>query len=160
MECYMAYGNMESVMDVTEQVVSKAALKATGSMIIEYQGKTFDLTPPWKKVDMTEAVAEITGVDFSKIDTDEEAQAAAIAYGMDKDEIKGLPRGKIIAEMFEAYCETTPGYLDGPIFVTGHPVEVSPLPNAIQRTRESREDSRHISTDGRLPTLSPSSMIL
>jgi lysyl-tRNA synthetase class 2 len=127
MECYMAYGNMESVMDVTEQVVSKAALKATGSMIIEYQGKTFDLTPPWKKVDMTEAVAEITGVDFSKIDTDEEAQAAAIAYGMDKDEIKGLPRGKIIAEMFEAYCETTPGYLDGPIFVTGHPVEVSPL---------------------------------
>ena len=40
MECYMAYGNMESVMDVTEQVVSKAALKATGSMIIEYQGKT------------------------------------------------------------------------------------------------------------------------
>ncbi len=127
MECYMAYGNMESVMDITEQVVSKAALKATGSMIIEYQGKTFDLTPPWKKVDMTEAVAEITGVDFSKIDTDEEAQAAAIAYGMDKDEVKGLPRGKIIAEMFEAYCETTPGYLDGPIFVTGHPVEVSPL---------------------------------
>ena len=56
--------NMESVMDVTEQVVSQAALKANGSMIIEYQGKTFDLTPPWKKVDMTEAVAEITGVDF------------------------------------------------------------------------------------------------
>lgn len=127
MECYMAYGNMESVMDVTEQVVSQAAQKANGSMIIHYQGKTFDLTPPWKRVDMAEAIAEITGVDFSKIDTDEEAQKAAIAYGMDKSEVKGLPRGKIIAEMFETYCEDAPGYLDGPIFVTGHPVEVSPL---------------------------------
>lgn len=127
MECYMAYGNMESVMDVTEQVVSQAALKTNGSMIIEYQGKQFDLTPPWRKVDMTEAIAEITGVDFSQIDTDEAAQAAAIAYGMDKDEVKGLPRGKIIAEMFEVYCEDAPGYLDGPIFVTGHPVEISPL---------------------------------
>ncbi len=76
---------------------------------------------------MAEAIAEITGVDFSKIDTDEEAQKAAIAYGMDKSEVKGLPRGKIIAEMFETYCEDAPGYLDGPIFVTGHPVEVSPL---------------------------------
>ncbi len=127
MECYMAYGNMESVMDVTEQVVSQAALKANGSMIIEYQGKTFDLTPPWKKVDMAEAIAEITGVDFSQIDTNQEAQKAAIAYGMDKSEVKGLSRGKIIAEMFELYCEEAPGYLDGPIFVTGHPVEISPL---------------------------------
>ncbi|GAB1475983.1 lysine--tRNA ligase [Bacillota bacterium] len=127
MECYMAYGNMESVMDVTEQVVSQAALKVNGSMIIEYQGKKFDLTPPWKKVDMAQAIAEITGVDFSRIDTDEEARRAAVACGMDKTEVKGLSRGKIIAEMFETYCEEEAGYLDGPIFVTGHPVEVSPL---------------------------------
>ena len=46
---------------------------------------------------------------------------------MDKDEIKDMPRGKIIAEMFEEYCEDVPGYLDGPVFVVGHPVEVSPL---------------------------------
>ena len=129
-------------MDITEQVVSKAALKATGSMIIEYQGKTFDLTPPWKKVDMTEAVAEITGVDFSKIDTDEEAQAAAIAYGMDKDEVKGLPRGKIIAEMFEAYCETTPIF-GRSHFRNGASREVSPLPNGIQRIRESEDSGIH-----------------
>ena len=83
MECYMAYGNMESVMDVTEQIVSKAALMATGSMVIEYQGKKFDLTPPWKKLDMADAVKEITGVDFEKIESDEQAREAAVGHGMD-----------------------------------------------------------------------------
>lgn len=127
MECYMAYGNMESTMDVTEQVVSKAALAATGSMIINYQGKTFDLTPPWRRLTMADAVKEITGVDFATIETDEEARAAAIAYGMDKDDVKKHTRGKILAEMFEDYCEDVPGYLDGPVFIVGHPVEISPL---------------------------------
>ena len=127
MECYMAYGNMESVMEVTEQVVSKAALMATGSMKINYQGKEFDLTPPWRRLDMAEAIKEITGVDFSQIETDEEAREAAIGYGMDPEDVEDMPRGKIIAEMFEEYCEDVPGYLDGPVFVTGHPVEISPL---------------------------------
>ncbi len=127
MECYMAYGNMESVMEVTEQVVSKAAEAATGSAVITYQGKTFDLTPPWRKISMTEAIREITGVDFDKIDTDEEARKAAIGRGMDEEEVKNMTRGKILAEMFEEFVEEVPGYLDGPVFVTGHPVEISPL---------------------------------
>ena len=127
MECYMAYGNMENMMEVTEQVVSHAAIAATGSPVITYQGKTFDLTPPWRRLDMTDAVKEITGVDFRKIDTDEEARKAAIGYGMDEEEVKDMTRGKIIAEMFEEYCEEVPGYLDGPVFVTGHPVDISPL---------------------------------
>ena len=76
---------------------------------------------------LTDAVKEITGVGFHKIDTDEEARAAAIAYGMDADEVKEMSRGKLIAEMFEEYCEDVPGFLDGPVFVVGHPVEVSPL---------------------------------
>lgn len=127
MECYMAYGDMDDMMEVTEQVVSKAALAATGSMVIEYQGKTFDLTPPWRRLNMADAVKEITGVDFATIVTDEEARAAAIQQGMDKDDVKGLTRGKILAEMFEGFCEEVPGYLDGPVFVIGHPVEISPL---------------------------------
>ncbi len=127
MECYMAYGNMEDMMEVTEQVVSQAAIAATGSPVITYQGKTFDLTPPWRRLDMTDAVKEITGVDFRKIDTDEEARKAAVGYGMDEEEVKDMTRGKIIAEMFEEYCEEVPGYLDGPVFVTGHPVDISPL---------------------------------
>lgn len=127
MECYMAYGNMESTMDVTEQVVYNAAMAVNGSPIIRYQGKEFDVTPPWRRLNMADAVKEITGVDFSKIDTDEEAREAAIGYGMDAEEIQGYTRGKLIAEMFEEYCEDVPGYLDGPVFVVGHPVEISPL---------------------------------
>ena len=127
MECYMAYGDMEDTMDVTEQVVYKAAMAVNGTPIITYQGKQFDVTPPWRRLDMTDAVKEITGVDFHKIDTDEDARAAAIAYGMHAEEVKGMTRGKLIAEMFEEYCEDVPGFLDGPVFVVGHPVEVSPL---------------------------------
>ncbi|TDP53694.1 lysine--tRNA ligase [Aminicella lysinilytica] len=127
MECYMAYGNMESTMDVTEQLLYKAAMAVNGTPILTYQGKEFDVTPPWRRLNMADAVKEITGVDFSKIDTDEEAREACIKYGMDKDEVKDFTRGKLIAEMFEAYCEDVPGYLDGPVFVVGHPVEVSPL---------------------------------
>ena len=127
MECYIAYGNMETVMDITEQVVSKAALKATGSMVITYQGKTFDLTPPWRRLDMADAVKEVTGVDFSKINTDEEARDAALSSGLSKDSLKDLSRGLILAEMFEVFCEEKEGFLHGPVFITGHPVEISPL---------------------------------
>lgn len=127
MECYMAYGDMDDMIDVTEQLVYKAAMAVNGTPIITYQGKQFDVTPPWRRVDMTDAVRDIAGVDFYKIDTDEEARAAAIAKGMDEEEVKSWTRGKIIAEMFEEFCEDEPGFLDGPIFVTGHPVDVSPL---------------------------------
>ena len=127
MECYMAYGNMESVMDVTEQVVYNAAMAVNGTPIITYQGKSFDVTPPWKRLNMADAVKEITGVGFDKIESDEDARKAAIGYGMNAEEVSGWTRGKIIAEMFEAFCEDVPGYLDGPVFVVGHPVEISPL---------------------------------
>ena len=127
MECYMAYGDMENVMEVTEQLVYQSAMKVNGTPIIKYQGKEFDVTPPWRRLNMADAVKEITGVDFSKIENDEEAREACIKYGMDEREIKDYTRGKLIAEMFEEYCEDVPGYLDGPVFVVGHPVEISPL---------------------------------
>ncbi len=127
MECYMAFGDMESVMEVTEQIFYKAQMAVNGTPILEYDGKKFDMTPPYKRLDMTDAVAQVTGVDFHKIDDDEEARKAAIAYGMDPDEVKNYTRGKIIAEMFEQYCEDAPGLMDGPVFLVGHPVEISPL---------------------------------
>ena len=127
MECYMAYGDMDSVMEVTEQLVYQSAMKVNGTPIITYQGKEFDVTPPWRRLNMADAVKEITGVDFSKIEDDDEAREACIKYGMDEHEIKDYTRGKLIAEMFEEYCEDVSGYLDGPVFVVGHPVEISPL---------------------------------
>lgn len=129
MEAYMAYGNLEDMMELMEQVVYKCAMAVNGTPIIKFGEKEFDVTPPWNKIDMTEAVIRTTGIPFDKIDSDEEAIAAAKAYGMNFEDIKEseLTRGKLIAEMFEDYCEDIPGFLDGPCFVCGHPVEVSPL---------------------------------
>ena len=127
MEAYMAYGNLEDMMDLMDQVVYKCAMAVNGSPIITYEGKSFDVTPPWNKIDVTETVIKVTGIPFDKIDDDEEARAAAIKYGMNEEDVKNWTRGKIIAEMFEEYCEDLPGLLDGPVFLTGHPVDVSPL---------------------------------
>ena len=122
MELYQAYGKMEDVMRITEQVALHAAIAANGSPVIEYQGKTFDLTPPWPSIRMQDAVRDKLGVDFDAIDTDEDARAAAKKYGI--EDAEKLSRGKVIAELFEKYCEDD---LDGPVFITGHPVEISPL---------------------------------
>ena len=127
MECYAAYQNMEFTMEVTEQLVYKAQMLVNGTPILNYQGKEFDVTPPWRRITMEGGIKDLTGVDFEKITTDEEAQAAAIKAGMDPEDVEGLPRGKVIAEMFDHFVEDEPGYLDGPVFVIGHPVEVSPL---------------------------------
>ena len=91
-------------------------------MVITYQGKTFDLTPPWKRLDMADAVKQWVGEDFDKIQTDEEAREVAKKHHLDGWE--KMTRGLVIAELFEEYCEE---YLEGPIFITGHPVEISPL---------------------------------
>lgn len=129
MEAYMAYGNMESMMELMEQIVYKCAMEVNGTPIINYDEKTFDVTPPWNKIDMTESVIKVTGIPFDKIDSDEEALKAAKEYGMKFEDLQEseMTRGKLIAEMFEEYCEDIPGFLDGPCFVCGHPVEVSPL---------------------------------
>ncbi|MDR2157640.1 MAG: lysine--tRNA ligase [Clostridiales Family XIII bacterium] len=122
MELYQAYGRMEDVMRITENIVSKAAETVLGSMTITYQGNVFDLTPPWDRLSMQDAVKKWVGVDFDTIGTDGEAREVAKKYGLEDWET--LTRGLVIAELFEAYCEQ---YLTGPIFITGHPVDISPL---------------------------------
>ena len=126
-EAYKAYVNLETMMDLMEQVTYKCAMAVNGTPIVKYGDKEFDVTPPWNKIDMTEAVIKVTGIPFDKIDSDEEAIEAAKKYGMTFENEADWTRGKIIAEMFEDYCEDIPGFLDGPCFVCGHPVEVSPL---------------------------------
>ena len=122
MEMYQAYGNMEDMIELTESLISTVAQNVLGTMVIEYQGKQFDLTPPWQRMSMEEAILKWVGEDFSRIDTDEEAREIAKKHHL-KD-VEKLTRGHIITLLFEEYCEE---YLEGPIFITGHPVEVSPL---------------------------------
>ncbi|MDR1571478.1 MAG: lysine--tRNA ligase [Clostridiales Family XIII bacterium] len=122
MELYHAYGNMDTMMDICENLVAGAAKAALGTMVITYQGKTFDLTPPWERLSMQDAVKKWAGEDFGRIESDEEAREAAKRHGLDGWE--KMSRGIAISELFEKYCEE---HLDGPVFVTGHPVEISPL---------------------------------
>lgn len=121
-ELYQAYVDYEEMMRLTENLFAFVAEKTLGTTVINYQGKEIDLTPPWKRLDMADAVKEYSGVDFSTINTDEEAKAVAKSKGI---EVKpGMTRGHIIAEMFEEFCEK---HLVQPTFITGHPVEISPL---------------------------------
>lgn len=142
MELYQAYGNMEDMMDITENLVATVAQNVMGSMVIEYQGNIFDLTPPWKRMTMQDAVKEWVGVDFDIIQTDEEARAVAKKHHV--EHVDKLTRGHIIAELFEMYCED---HLTGPIFITGHPVEISPLAKRDpQDTRITRRFEAYINT--------------
>jgi lysyl-tRNA synthetase class 2 len=122
MELYQAYGNMEDMMEITENVVASAAMKVLGTTVLEYQGKKFDVQPPWDRITMQDAVKKWVGVDFDEIQTDEEAQKIAKKYHL--EDADTLTRGLVIAELFEEYCEK---HLEGPVFVIGHPVEISPL---------------------------------
>lgn len=134
-ELYQAYADYEDMMELTENLVSCVAEKTLGTLKINYQGQEIDLTPPWKRIDMAEAVKEYTGVDFSTIDTDEEAIAVAKAKGIEIKE--GMTRGHIINEFFEEFCEQ---HLVQPTFITGHPVEISPL--AKRNPEDPRKTNR------------------
>ena len=121
-ELYEAYADYNDMMEITENLVAYVAKEVLGTTKVEYQGKTIDFTPPWKRIKMQDAVKEHTGVDFDKINTDEEAIEVAKEH---KIEIKpGMTRGHVISEMFEEFCEQ---YMDQPTFIIGHPVEISPL---------------------------------
>ncbi|MEG1584804.1 MAG: lysine--tRNA ligase, partial [Anaerovorax sp.] len=116
MELYQAYGNMEDMMDITENCVATVAQNVLGSMIIEYQGKTFDLTPPWQRLSMQDAVKKWVGEDFDIINTDEEARVIAKKHNL--EDVEKMTRGHVICALFEEYCEE---FLEGPVFITGHP---------------------------------------
>lgn len=121
-ELYQAYADYEDMMEITEKMIAYVAEKVLGTTKITYQGTEIDLTPPWRRLDMEDAIKEYAGVDFDEIQTDEEAIEVAKKLNI---EIKpGMKRGHIISEIFEEYCEE---YLVQPTFVTHHPVEVSPL---------------------------------
>ena len=110
------------MMEITENVIAHMAEVATGSMIVNYQGTEINFTPPWKRMSMEDCVKEYSGVDFSTINTDEEALEVAREKGI---EIKpGMRRGEVINAFFEEFGEDK---LIQPTFITHHPVEVSPL---------------------------------
>ena len=127
-ELYQAYANLEDMMNLTEELVSKIAEKVLGTTKITYQGQEIDLTPSWKRVTMIDAIKEVTGVDFNTISTDEEAQEAAKKAGVPVDPIK-TTRGDIIAAFFDEKVEET---LIQPTFIYEYPIENSPLAKKLE----------------------------
>lgn len=123
MELYQAYADYNDMMEITENLVAYIAKKVLGTTKIDYQGKEIDLTPPWRRVSMQDAVKEYAGVDFSEIQTDEEAIKVAKEKGIELTDSNST-RGHIINEFFEEFCEE---HLIQPTFILHHPVEVSPL---------------------------------
>ena len=122
-ELYQAYTNLDGMMDLTEELVYKACLKVNGTSKITYQGTELDLTPPFKRITMIDAIKEVTGVDFNTIKTDEEALKVAKEHHIEIDPIK-ITRGDIIAQFFDEKVEET---LIQPTYIYDYPIENSPL---------------------------------
>jgi lysyl-tRNA synthetase class 2 len=123
-EFYSAYQNYHDMMALTEEMFSRIAMKVKGTYKITYQGQEVDLTPGgWKKISMIDSVTEACGVDFNKIQTDEEAVKVAEEHHIEVPAGKET-RGKIIALFFDEYVEKT---LIQPTFIYDYPIEVSPL---------------------------------
>ncbi len=130
-ELYEAYADYKDIMSLTENMVAHIAQEVLGTTQIEYQGHQVDLTPQWRRVSMVDAVKEVKGVDFSVHMTDEQAQQLAKEHGVKVD--PHMTFGHILNAFFEEFVEET---LIQPTFITGHPVEISPL------AKRSEEDPR------------------
>lgn len=131
MELYEAYADYNDMMDITEEIYA-AALKAAGKgNKITYQGTEIDLSFPWQRLTMLEAIKRYTGVDYDKM-TAEEALKAALELGVEIDD-KKKAWGNIVYATFDQKVESQ---LVGPVFITDYPVEESPL------TKRKNDDPR------------------
>ena len=122
MELYQAYTDYEGMMRLTEDMYRTVAQEVLGTTVLNYKGQTIDIGKPWKRMTMTEAVKEYSGVDFDAITTLEEARAAAKEKNVEIQERHSI--GEIMNEFFDAYVEDN---LIQPTFITNHPIEISPL---------------------------------
>ena len=120
-ELYQAYTDFHGMMDLVEDMMKTVAMNVCGSLVVPYQGKTIDLSH-WERLTMTEAVKKYSGVDFSAINSDEEAIAIAKEHNVALPEV--ATKGAILAEFFDAFVEEN---LIQPTFIYDYPVEISPL---------------------------------
>ncbi len=134
MEAYLAYSDLEGMMDLTEKMFQKIAQDVRGTLELEWNGKTINLAGPWKRIHMVDAIKEVTGIDFWKEMTFEEAKNLALEHHLQLEE-HFTTVGHIINLFFEEYVEET---LVQPTFLYGHPVEISPL------TKKNKDDPRFV----------------
>lgn len=128
-EAYMAYSDLEGMMDLIEGLVEYVANEVCGTTEIEYQGKQISLKAPFKRLHMVDAIKDACGVDFWKEMSYEEACALAKEHGIEVEK-KHNSVGHIVNLFFEKYVEET---LIQPTYLYGHPVEISPLAKKSER---------------------------
>ena len=121
-EVYKAFSDLEGMMNLTEGIINTVAMQVRGTYDIEYKGHAFSLAPGFKRLRMTDAIKEQTGIDFNEHYTFEEAVEFAKQHDIEVEEHFGY--GHIINAFFEKYVEET---IVEPTFIIGHPVEISPL---------------------------------
>ena len=124
-ETYQAYGDIEDVIDQTEQIVEACALAVYGTTKFTYEDTEIDVKAPWPRLTMAEAVKKYTGEDFDACETIQDARAIADRLNVEYSEFDGM--GKILSECFDEYAES---HLIQPVHITRHPIEVSPLSKA------------------------------
>ncbi len=121
-EFYMAYADYRMVMDLTEELVAHVAQQAVGSTTITYQGQQIELAPPWRRVDLRNAILEHAGIDIQEHPTAESLRQAMIAKGHQPK--PGSTRGKLIDGLISHYVE--PACIQ-PTIVYDYPRDISPL---------------------------------
>ncbi|MDR2909661.1 MAG: lysine--tRNA ligase [Oscillospiraceae bacterium] len=122
LELYEAYTDCEGMMDLAERLLRTVAEKVLGTGKITFEGVDIDLGLPFARLSMSDAVKLYSGVDFSQVQSLEEARSLAREHHIAYEERHG--RGDILNLFFERYAEQK---IIQPTFITGHPVEISPL---------------------------------
>lgn len=122
MEVYQAYADYHDMMNLTEDMVATVAQEVLGTTKVNYQGEEINLTPPWKRLTMVDAVKEYSGIDFGQVSSDEEARAKAQEIGVYVE--NNATKGTVLNTIFEEKVEE---HLVQPTFIMDYPIEVSPL---------------------------------
>jgi lysyl-tRNA synthetase class 2 len=134
MEAYLAFSDLEGMMDLTEGMFTTIARDVMGKMTYNFGGHEINLEGPWRRVSMTDAIKEQTGIDFKTEMSVEDALKLAEEHHIEVQEHEKSV-GHIINLFFEKYVEET---LIQPTFLYGHPIEISPL------TKKNPEDGRFV----------------
>jgi len=122
LETYEAYADYQDVMKMVEDMVSSVCQQVLGTMKVEYNGQTIDFTPPWKRLNMHEAVLQYAELDYDQYPDTASLKAEMLRRGMQFD--TNRERGKLIDELVSTYVDPN---LIQPTFLCDHPIELSPL---------------------------------
>ena len=134
-EVYKAFSDLEGMMDLTEGIISNTAMNVNGTYDVEYKGHQLSLAPGFKRISMTDAIKEVTGIDFNQQMSFEDALKLAKEHDIEVE--PHFAYGHIVNAFFEKYVEET---IIDPTFVYGHPLEISPL--AKKNTEDPRWTQR------------------